>query len=504
MLTAGAPLPSADEVAAAEITGAALGGERPTRLWQLLVTLDFLAAAVAWGTAAWLGGSHANGDHPSIPTRILAVAALAVTTVLICNARRLYRTQACSVRAVEMQRLGQVVLLVCAVAALAGRQLDLTPSSQDLLIGGLLSFVLTNTFRGTYRSWLSSARQRGRFLRQVVIVGANAEAGSLCDLIRAHPQLGLRIVGVIGDPTAGLAFNTPRLGPISRTEELVASTGATGVLLTASALSSDELNRVVRNLLRTGVHIHVSTGLRGVAHHRLRPQSFAHEPVLYLEPLKLGPWQRGVKRALDVVVGVIVLVLSLPIVALAALAIKLDDGGPVIFRQPRVGRDGMRFMMLKLRTMAPDAEARYEGLACSLAGRTGPLVKLSGDPRVTRVGRVLRATSIDELPQLINVVRGTMSLVGPRPNLLVEAEGRDPAFLAHKCQVRPGMSGLWQVEARDNPSFDVYKRLDIFYLENWSMSLDLAILLVTLQGVVSRGIRLLRRNAPDRWPEAGC
>jgi len=476
------------------------GRAERNRLRQLMVGLDLVAAFAAWATATWLSG---GGDSSAIGKAATA-GVLALATVVLAHTRRLYRAGVCALRAFELQRVGQVALLLGALTFLAGPKVGFDLSNGDVLLGTALTFLFVNTLRTGYRSWLASARGRGRFQRPVVIVGTGEESTSLFDLVRDHPQLGLRVVGVIGDDglRVGLPTDGLHLGPVSRTDELVASSGASGALIVASALSPAELNRTTRSLLDAGVHVHLWTGLRGFASHRIQPQSLAHEPVLYLEPLRLARWQVAAKRALDLVVGTSTLLLSLPIMAIAALAIKLDDGGPIIFRQTRVGRGGKHFTMLKLRTMAPGSEALYGGLAGSMAGRSGPLVKLYADPRITRVGRVLRATSIDELPQLFNVLRGSMSLIGPRPNLLLEAEGIDPVFLAHKAQVRPGMSGLWQVEARDNPSYNVYRRLDVFYLENWSMSLDLAILLVTMQRVVGRAARVLIGRLPQ--PEAGC
>lgn len=178
--------------------------------------------------------------------------------------------------------------------------------------------------------------------------------------------------------------------------------------------------------------------------------------------------------------------------ALAAAAIKAEDGGPILFAQTRVGRDGRPFRLLKLRTMVPQAEARLADLR-HLNERDGPLFKLTSDPRVTRVGRVLRATSLDELPQLVHVIRGSMSLVGPRPALPSEVMAFDPR-LATRHAVRPGLTGLWQVEQRDSALFDAYRQLDLFYVENWSLTLDLAILLHTVPAVVGRAWRALGRS----------
>jgi lipopolysaccharide/colanic/teichoic acid biosynthesis glycosyltransferase len=197
---------------------------------------------------------------------------------------------------------------------------------------------------------------------------------------------------------------------------------------------------------------------------------------------------------MDLTLAGVVLALAAPFLAIAALAIKLGDGGPVLFRQQRVGRDGKAFWILKLRTMSPDAEDRLAELTADNERVGGPLFKLTDDPRRTRVGRVLERFSIDELPQLWNVLRGDMSLVGPRPALPSEVEQFDTDLLI-RLSVPPGVTGLWQVEARDNPSFYAYRRLDMFYVENWSVLLDFSILLGTLRLLVVGFVRPeLRRD----------
>jgi lipopolysaccharide/colanic/teichoic acid biosynthesis glycosyltransferase len=183
--------------------------------------------------------------------------------------------------------------------------------------------------------------------------------------------------------------------------------------------------------------------------------------------------------------------------ALIALAIKLTDRGPVLFRQKRVGKGGELFNMLKFRSMVVDAEARLAELTADNE-RVGPLFKLERDPRVTRIGRFIRATSLDELPQLFNVLRGEMSIVGPRPALPDEVAQFDNRLL-DRLQMPPGITGLWQVEARDNPHFGAYRRLDLFYVDNWSLNLDLVILVATIEQVLSKAVRSLigrRREAP--------
>ncbi|HKN49954.1 MAG TPA: sugar transferase, partial [Actinomycetota bacterium] len=337
-------------------------------------------------------------------------------------------------------------------------------------------------------------RRAGRHSRPIVIIGANEEGYDLYRLVGNHPELGFRVCSVVGSPAdvADRGYDVPWLGDINHVVDAVRLAGANGVLVAASALPSAQLNRVVRDLLVAGVHVHLSSGIRGIDVRRMRAQPMAHEPLFYLEPVSLARWQTVTKRALDLALSGIGLLLAAPVLAACALAIKLSDKGPVFFRQQRVGQDGKPFTILKLRTMVVDAEARLADLV-EKNQREGVLFKLADDPRVTKIGRILRATSLDELPQLINVARGDMSLVGPRPALPIEVAQFDEELLARQ-RVRPGITGLWQVEARDSASFQAYQRLDLFYVENWSVSLDLAILLSTVQTVASRGIRALRRR----------
>jgi lipopolysaccharide/colanic/teichoic acid biosynthesis glycosyltransferase len=180
-----------------------------------------------------------------------------------------------------------------------------------------------------------------------------------------------------------------------------------------------------------------------------------------------------------------------PLLLVAALLIKLEDRGPVTYRGQRVGRSGVLIDVLKLRTMVPDAAQMTDKVAALNERTGGPLFKASRDPRITRVGRILRATSIDELPQLWNVLNGTMSLVGPRPALPAEVEQFDAEF-RRRHEMRPGMTGLWQIEARDNPSFSAYRRLDLVYLDTWSIGLDIAILGSTAHVVLASAVRNIR------------
>ena len=219
----------------------------------------------------------------------------------------------------------------------------------------------------------------------------------------------------------------------------------------------------------------------------------AHEPIFYLERVSLSRSQVLIKRALDLVLGMITLIIVSPVLLVAGLAIRLNDGGPALFRQRRIGRDGKAFTVYKLRTMVTDAEDRLDEVVASVGNsRDDVLFKLDRDPRRTSVGKILESASIDELPQLINVVMGTMSLVGPRPALPSEVAKFDDELLT-RLSVPPGITGLWQVEARDNPSFSAYKRLDLFYVENWSVTLDLVLMIETVSAVFARLVGKAKR-----------
>ena len=242
--------------------------------------------------------------------------------------------------------------------------------------------------------------------------------------------------------------------------------------------------------------MHLTTGIAGIDTRRLRPLPLAHEPLFYVEAPSLAKAQVVAKRCFDVVLAAFGLLILSPVLLAIALCVKFGDGGPVLFTQTRVGRGGRNFGVLKFRTMTVNAESRLSELRAANE-RQGPLFKMVRDPRVTRVGNLLRASGLDELPQLINVLRGEMSLVGPRPALPSEVVNFS-AELRIREQVLPGITGLWQVEARDNPSFEAYRRLDLFYVENWSMTLDLMIVIGTIEMVLSK---LFRTVVPERTVE---
>jgi exopolysaccharide biosynthesis polyprenyl glycosylphosphotransferase len=450
-------------------------------LQRRLVATDVLALVLAWTGATVAVVLATDGPVGGWPVVTATVAGLAVLAL-----GRLYAVRIMPLRSVEITRLGWAA----AGSGLAARAVPgtghATAEGALLITGVLAAFLALVWTRGLFRIWLSTQRRQHRFQRPVLVMGTNREGAALVRLLRDHPEIGFEVRGVLGEvpPREGVHADAPWLGTSADATDVVAATGASGVLIAATAVEPETLNRLSRSLTEAGVQVHVSAGLQGISHNRLRPLPMAHEPIYSLRTGTLAGWQQFAKRVLDVVAAGAGILVAAPVLGVAALAIKLQDGGPVFFRQERIGRNGTPFTILKLRTMVPNAERLKAGLEAANE-RTGPLFKLKTDPRRTRVGRVLEATSLDELPQLFNVLGGTMSLVGPRPPLAAEFAQFDDE-LRHRQRVRPGITGLWQVEARDNPSFDAYRRLDLFYVENWSITLDLAIILATLGAVLTR------------------
>lgn len=466
------------------------GGARPqagtTGLRRALVAIDVVALAAAWSVASLPVPGLGSGPV-GLPRALLAVLTPTVGALVLLAAFRLYRARVCASRSAEMARLNGVVAGTGLIAAAVG-----LPAPR-LAVGGILTFLLLHTARGFFDAWLRSERARGRFVRTVAIVAYGDEAARTIELLDNHPELGYRPCALAGDQMTAQRHGLPWLGDAASAAQRIASSGATGAIVVTSGMPSRAACEVIGDLLERGVHVQVSAGLWRIGHRRMTASPVGHEPFFYLEPPHPANRRRTAKRVLDLAVVTPLLVMLSPVLAAVALAVKAGDRGPVLFRQTRVGRDGRPFTILKFRTMVVDAEAQLARLQAGNL-RQGPLFKVDDDPRQTKVGRFLRATSLDELPQLFNVFAGSMSMVGPRPALPSEVAAFDPELL-RRHQVPPGVTGLWQVESRENASFYAYRRLDLFYVENWSVALDLVIMATTLPALGARFVRSLGGQA---------
>lgn len=335
---------------------------------------------------------------------------------------------------------------------------------------------------------LHRQQRAGHNVRRVIVVGSAYAALDLTKVLTREQNAGIQVIGacvpqadVARARDAGLAV----IGDLDEVPALVRSYSADSIAVTGSdATRHNYLRELSWALEGAGVELLVHPGLVEVAGPRMHIRPYVGLPLLHVEQPHFTGWRRFVKRATDLALTALGLVVISPLMAALALAVKLHDGGPVVFRQTRVGLDGSTFTMLKFRSMHTDAEGRLAELRAQNPN-IGTMFKMEDDPRVTPVGRFLRRFSLDELPQLFNVLAGTMSLVGPRPPLQSEVDGYED-HARRRLLVTPGLTGLWQVSGRSLLSWEETVRLDLRYVENWTLTLDLLILWKTFFAVVAR------------------
>jgi exopolysaccharide biosynthesis polyprenyl glycosylphosphotransferase len=328
-------------------------------------------------------------------------------------------------------------------------------------------------------------RRAGLFMRRVIAVG---HAEGLTDLItelRREPHHGLTVVGacLTAGPARSQVGAVPVCGGLEQIQSAVSDLAADVVaVLACPELSGVRLRELAWQLEKTGTGLCVAPAVLDIAGPRTTIRPVAGMPLLHVDHPELAGFRWVIKGMFDRVCAAMALIALAPLMALIALVIRLGDGGPVIFRQARVGKDGRPFMVCKFRTMMVDAERRKAALLAHNGGN-GLLFKMRNDPRITPVGRSLRKYSLDELPQLWNVFKGEMSLVGPPPALPAEAELYG-SYVRRRLVVKPGITGLWQVSGRSDLPWDEAVRLDLRYVENWSFALDLQILWKTWSAVI--------------------
>jgi exopolysaccharide biosynthesis polyprenyl glycosylphosphotransferase len=416
----------------------------------------------------------------------------------------LWSAQVTSIRSVEFTRLMRALATLSVACLVLDRKSATVIRVHDLVLACVLGLVALVVWRSAFRVFMAAERRRGRNVTKVLIIGTGRQAHGVCRLFTTHPELGYRVEAVVGEQREAARYGIGALwrGGYADARGIVRNAEAGVVVLCASEFDNAQTTELLRDVRATGRTLYVDPGLSGIDFRRMHATAIGHQPLLEMTSVALSEMQSTIKRVFDVAVAGIVVVLTLPLMAVIATVIQFEDRGPVLFRQRRVGMHGAEFEILKFRTMVVDAEARLAALRQDNE-RMGPLFKMDADPRITRIGKFLRATSLDELPQLLNVLNGTMSLVGPRPALPREV-AEFPAELNARHQVRPGITGLWQVEARDNPAFEAYVRLDLFYVDNWSIGLDSMILLGTIvEHIALRPlVRLAYRDEDRRRREA--
>ncbi|WP_166503368.1 sugar transferase [Modestobacter italicus] len=350
-----------------------------------------------------------------------------------------------------------------------------------------LATALTLLTRLTMRAWLHRQRRRGRFLQTTLLVGHRGGVAALHEQMDRERYQGYDVVGCClpRRVTMGDSSGLPVLGDLDEVIDVVKRYEVdTVAVLPSSELDGPRLRQLGWDLEQTRAELLLAPAVTEVVGPRVNIRPVCGLPLLHVERPELTGIRRLTKNAVDRMAALLATLLFLPLFLGIALVVKSTSRGPVFYRQVRVGQDGRPFSMLKFRSMVVDAEARMAALEAASEGN-GVLFKMKADPRVTPVGRLLRRYSVDELPQLLNVLVGHMSLVGPRPPLPKEVE-RYGFDMHRRFLVKPGITGLWQISGRSDLSWDDSVRIDVRYVENWSLAFDLMILWKTL-GAVFRG-----------------
>jgi Undecaprenyl-phosphate glucose phosphotransferase len=446
---------------------------------QLMLAADLVLIAACWA-GAYLVRFYVvgHGEVPPFSGYALQLVPILVVWGVAFRAFDLYRPQRLTSRLGEWLDIAKAstlgVLVLIAIMTFVFRGYDYSRVVIAFFWAG--SIVTASLARAVFREAMRFARRRGYNQRYALIVGGGEPAAEVLRVVRRRPDVGVQVLGIVGDKQEGAEPGARWLG---RIEELRAVLDRTPVDMVIVALPGSDHSRLVSVLGEIGddpVTIHFVPDVFSLASLRGGVEEFESVPFIHLRESPLHGWSSVLKRAFDLVGGALALAVTAPVMLAIAAAVRLTSPGPVFYRQERMGLDGRRFQMLKFRTMGVDAEAG-----------TGPTWAVPDDPRRTRLGAFLRRTSLDELPQLLNVLRGEMSLVGPRPerpSFVAEFRRRVPGYmLRHK--VKAGITGWAQINGwRGNTSIEKRIEYDLYYIERWSLGFDLAILARTLWRVL--------------------
>lgn len=484
----GAHVPAMDLPAAAPPAVRPRPGEAWHRRWiivlvvgdGLAVTAALLAAVVA---RFGLAPTQTAARLPCFAMAGLVGAAwLTVLAVTGC-----YETRHLAVGVEEYKRVAAASFRLWAAVALASYALRAELARGFVVVAMPLGLVALLLGRAVARHRLVASRSRGRRMhRTVVVAGDRGSAVELSARLVRERAAGFDVVGLClpaDGPRRVGPGGPPVLGTLDNVPAVARACGADTVAVASPHVGADVVRTIAWGLEGSGVDLVVAPAVGAVAGPRISVRPVAGLPLLHVDEPEFTGGRRLAKNLLDRVVAAFGLLLLAPLLGVVALAVRLSSPGPALFRQRRIGRGGTEFHVVKFRTMYQDAEQRLATLT-DRNESDGLLFKIRDDPRVTPLGALLRRTSLDELPQLINVLRGEMSLVGPRPLPVKDSDFRGEA--RRRLLVKPGITGLWQVSGRSELSWEDAVRLDLYYVENWSISLDLAILLRTV-GAVVRG-----------------
>jgi exopolysaccharide biosynthesis polyprenyl glycosylphosphotransferase len=453
-----------------------------TYLWRAAAG-DFACGVIA-GVIAVQARFVSQGDQPA--EYVAFTCALPLIWVVSVTLAGGYDSRFIGVGPDEFRRILHAAVSLTAAVAIFSYVFKLNIARGYVAVAMPSTVVLDLTMRYWLRKHLHKVRSAGQCLRRVVVVGHAPAVAELTKTLDRSSHHGMSVVGacLAGSSRPPAVGSVPVFGGLNTISDAVDHFSAdTVAVLSCPEMDGTRLRQLGWDMETTGTDLYVAPALMDVAGPRTTIRPVAGLPLLHVDEAELGGVKRVAKGLFDRAAAGAMLLALAPAFAAIAMAIRLTDHGPVFFRQTRVGKNGGTFQVWKFRTMVVDAEARQAHLAELNESAGGMLFKMRRDPRITRVGGLLRRWSLDELPQLINVALGEMSLVGPRPALPAEAEkyGFD---MQRRHMVKPGITGLWQVSGRSDLPYDEAVRLDVRYVENWSVTLDLQILWKTCSAVI--------------------
>ncbi len=457
---------------------------RPTRTRAKVFCVLLDSTALIVGFAVAFAVARLTGRDVHRGTVAVVVGMVPVELLLLAHGG-LYQSRFLAHHIEESRRLLRArsfaVVLFLAIHAASN-----TPvSARFILLCAILSTIALFVDREIQRLWFRHSRIAGRRLRPVLMVGGGKEAADYARVIGSEAWSGVRIVGYVADHESRelRSLGVDYLGHVAEAGHVANERDVSGAIFDSSALDSSVSSNLARDFAEHGYYVEFMIGARGLAPERLEVVPLGRISTVLVQPVARVGWRVATKRMGDLVVAGGALVALSPLFAVVALAIKLEDRGPVFFRQDRVGKLGRTFRAWKFRSMQTNAEALRSTLeAQNEAG--GGLFKIKTDPRITRVGRLIRRTSIDELPQLLNVISGEMSIVGPRPLPVADVRDNWEERMAQRLRVRPGITGMWQVSGRSDLGDDDFLKLDLYYVDNWSPFVDLLIIAKTIPAVL--------------------
>ncbi|HTY18106.1 MAG TPA: sugar transferase [Myxococcota bacterium] len=455
------------------------------RFHSLVLVADVaLSAATFVGVLAIPGMLQASGGLDSAVRLLVMALVAALGLPAAFESLGLYVSQRRTTLSRMVAQLFSAAALSTALVALTAVAVRAPVEPLFPVACGIAQLAVFAVYRTALFSALHLVRRRGHNFRSVLVVGSGPRARQACRVIESHPEWGLRLIGLVDDcdsPVDGALMGEP-IYKFSEVPDLFRNEVIDEVVVACPRSLLPQIGSVIGLCAAVGVPVTILSDLFGDYLPLPRSTSFGSLPALSFAMVHHSHTKLVVKRAIDAVGASALLLLVSPVLAAAAVLIKLSSPGPVFFRQLRCGLYGRRFAMLKLRTMYQDAESRRREVE-HLNELTGPVFKIRNDPRITPIGRWLRRWSIDELPQLWNVLRGDMSLVGPRPPIPGEVD-QYLTSQRRRLSMRPGLTCLWQVHGRNEIEFEEWVKLDLEYIDSWSLRRDLQILVRTLPAVL--------------------